>query len=122
MWNIKIISIVILLFVVSSIVVKAESTWSIVEDQITNNTPIVKKLATCTPIKGKYYSIFGLENGKCHFKTEIANCYVPIDVTKKYSDSLLNGYSKILSTREVFVFDSNAEYVDMVHEKYCTYK
>lgn len=103
-------------------IVSAESTWSIIEDQINNNIPIIKKLSSCTSVNGKYYSVYGIVNGKCHFKTEILNCYVPIDVTKKYSDALLNGYSKMLSNHDVFIFDNNAEYVDMVHENYCTYR
>ena len=122
MKNLKLFSIVLICLVTNFSIVNAESTWDIVEDQIKNNTPIVKKLSTCTNAGGKYYSIYGLENGKCHFETEIAKCYAPVDVVKKYSDSLLKAYSKMLSTHEVFVFDSNAEYVDMVHEKYCTYK
>ena len=83
--------------------------------------PVYEKLKTCSEASNEYFTIYGLENNKCHFKYVNYDCYLPMNITARYAQESIKGVREVFNGN-LSTNSSNAQYIDSIlkNEEYCS--
>jgi len=85
--------------------------------------PFYKNLYSCTPYSIKYDiaddEIYGLENGKCHFRQGNQHCYYPTEVYKKVAADNINSIKTMLNKLNNGIFEIEGGSPSSLESNYC---
>ena len=83
--------------------------------------PVYEKLKTCSEASNEHFTIYGLENNKCHFKYVNYDCYLPMNITARYVQESIKGVKEIFNGN-LSTSSSETQYIDSIlkNQEYCS--
>lgn len=83
--------------------------------------PGYRKLMTCSPvsIEDASFRVYGESGNKCHVKFCQYDCFLPMDVTRKYAEVSLKGAADFLNGVSTTTSQSNYAQSVLKNPTYC---